>query len=265
MKTYRIATIPGDGIGQEVVPAGRRVMEALAASSSSFRFEFDDFDWGGDHYRRHGTMMPADTGQHPPLHIHNSITRAFRFMQLNTGIAVEHVDAIWPDSDNGAYYDGEVNIGPNEQWNEGTIIHEYGHHILDKYAENVSPDYCNDFCDGEAACTAGDDCDNEGHCTWCPETDHDAWNEGFPDWFAGAVIRTFLSDYGLQALSINDGRYNVESIGPCGQDGMTSSALITQGYITALMQDMEDGLDDDHSGGTYVCDAAPPTLMGTSP
>lgn len=60
MKTYRIATIPGDGIGKEVVPAGRRVMEALAASSSSFRFEFDDFDWGGDHYRRHGVMMPAD-------------------------------------------------------------------------------------------------------------------------------------------------------------------------------------------------------------
>ena len=60
MKTYRIATIPGDGIGKEVVPAGRRVMEALAASSSGLRFEFDDFDWGGDHYRRHGTMMPAD-------------------------------------------------------------------------------------------------------------------------------------------------------------------------------------------------------------
>lgn len=60
MKTYRIATIPGDGIGKEVVPAGRRVMEALAASSSSFRFQFDDFDWGGDHYRRHGVMMPAD-------------------------------------------------------------------------------------------------------------------------------------------------------------------------------------------------------------
>ena len=60
MKTYRIATIPGDGIGKEVVPAGRRVMEALAASSSAFRFEFDDFDWGGDHYRRHGVMMPVD-------------------------------------------------------------------------------------------------------------------------------------------------------------------------------------------------------------
>ncbi len=60
MKTYRIATIPGDGIGKEVIPAGRRVMQALAASGATFHFEFEDFDWGGDYYRRHGVMMPAD-------------------------------------------------------------------------------------------------------------------------------------------------------------------------------------------------------------
>ena len=59
MKTYQIATIPGDGIGQEVVPAGERVLQALAAGSSRFRVEFEHFDWGGDHYRRHGLMMPA--------------------------------------------------------------------------------------------------------------------------------------------------------------------------------------------------------------
>lgn len=58
MKTYRIATIPGDGIGKEVVPAGRQVLEALARSESSFAFEFEDFDWGGDYYRSHGVMMP---------------------------------------------------------------------------------------------------------------------------------------------------------------------------------------------------------------
>jgi tartrate dehydrogenase/decarboxylase/D-malate dehydrogenase len=60
MKTYHIATIPGDGIGKEVVPAGRQVLEALAAASSAFRFDFQDFDWGGDYYRKHGVMMPAD-------------------------------------------------------------------------------------------------------------------------------------------------------------------------------------------------------------
>ncbi|WP_323001398.1 tartrate dehydrogenase [Denitromonas sp.] len=60
MKTYRIALIPGDGIGKEVVPAGREVLEALAAVTGQFRFQFDSFDWGGDYYRMHGAMMPED-------------------------------------------------------------------------------------------------------------------------------------------------------------------------------------------------------------
>jgi len=60
MKTYRIATIPGDGIGKEVIPAGQRVMEALARGDSGFRFEFESFGWGGDWFRAHGAMMPAD-------------------------------------------------------------------------------------------------------------------------------------------------------------------------------------------------------------
>ncbi len=60
MKIYRIACIPGDGIGKEVVPAGQTVLAALAATSSSFRFEFENFGWGGDWYRAHGEMMPAD-------------------------------------------------------------------------------------------------------------------------------------------------------------------------------------------------------------
>ena len=60
MKTYRIATIPGDGIGKEVVPAGRELLEALAATSPGFRFEFEDFGWGGDWFRAHGVMMPDD-------------------------------------------------------------------------------------------------------------------------------------------------------------------------------------------------------------
>ncbi len=60
MKTYRIATIPGDGIGKEVVPTGQQVLEALAASGQAFRFEFENFGWGGDWFREHGEMMPAN-------------------------------------------------------------------------------------------------------------------------------------------------------------------------------------------------------------
>jgi tartrate dehydrogenase/decarboxylase/D-malate dehydrogenase len=58
MKTYRIATVPGDGIGKEVVPAGQQVMQALGGGS--FRFEFENFPWGGDYFRQHGVMMPEN-------------------------------------------------------------------------------------------------------------------------------------------------------------------------------------------------------------
>ena len=60
MKTYRIATIPGDGIGKEVIPAGRQLLQALAAARADLAFAFEDFGWGGDYYRQHGVMMPAD-------------------------------------------------------------------------------------------------------------------------------------------------------------------------------------------------------------
>jgi tartrate dehydrogenase/decarboxylase/D-malate dehydrogenase len=54
--TYRIATVPGDGIGKEVIPAGRQVLEALSQTS----FTFENFDWGGDYFRQHGVMMPEN-------------------------------------------------------------------------------------------------------------------------------------------------------------------------------------------------------------
>jgi tartrate dehydrogenase/decarboxylase/D-malate dehydrogenase len=60
MKQFKIACIPGDGIGQEVIPASQVVLEALAQGQSQFSFEFTSFDWGGDYYRQHGVMMPAD-------------------------------------------------------------------------------------------------------------------------------------------------------------------------------------------------------------
>jgi tartrate dehydrogenase/decarboxylase / D-malate dehydrogenase len=60
MTTYAIATIPGDGIGKEVVPAGQQVLQAVAAVDGRFALEFEDFGWGGDWYRAHGVMMPAD-------------------------------------------------------------------------------------------------------------------------------------------------------------------------------------------------------------
>jgi tartrate dehydrogenase/decarboxylase / D-malate dehydrogenase len=60
MRSYRIAAIPGDGIGQEVISAGLEVLEALARRDGGFSLQTTNFDWGSDYYSRHGAMMPAD-------------------------------------------------------------------------------------------------------------------------------------------------------------------------------------------------------------
>jgi tartrate dehydrogenase/decarboxylase/D-malate dehydrogenase len=59
MKTYRIAVIPGDGIGNEVTPAAIRALEA-AASRFGAGFAWESFPWGSAYYFEHGQMMPAD-------------------------------------------------------------------------------------------------------------------------------------------------------------------------------------------------------------
>ena len=57
---HRIAVLPGDGIGKEVVPEGLRVLEA-AATRFDIPLHFDHFDFAScDYYARHGVMMPAD-------------------------------------------------------------------------------------------------------------------------------------------------------------------------------------------------------------
>ena len=60
MHTYRIVAIPGDGIGNEVIPASLRVLSALAAAERDLALEIETFLWGSEFFRRTGRMMPAD-------------------------------------------------------------------------------------------------------------------------------------------------------------------------------------------------------------
>ncbi len=59
MATHRIAVIPGDGIGREVMPEGLRVLDA-AARKFGFELVLDHFDWSCENYPRHGYWMPPD-------------------------------------------------------------------------------------------------------------------------------------------------------------------------------------------------------------
>jgi 3-isopropylmalate dehydrogenase len=55
----RIAIIPGDGIGKEVIPEAVKVLKA-AATAGGRQVELTDFDWGADRYLRDGTTLPPD-------------------------------------------------------------------------------------------------------------------------------------------------------------------------------------------------------------
>ena len=57
---YRIAILPGDGIGQEVMPEGIRVIQAASKKTGSFEIDFETFAWGSDYYLENGRMMPVD-------------------------------------------------------------------------------------------------------------------------------------------------------------------------------------------------------------
>ena len=55
MKSYRIAAIPGDGIGNEVIPAGIEVLQKL---QDGFQLAFEHFDWSSDRYKKEGAYIP---------------------------------------------------------------------------------------------------------------------------------------------------------------------------------------------------------------
>jgi Isocitrate/isopropylmalate dehydrogenase len=58
-QTFKIAVIPGDGIGREVIPAGVAALES-AARGSGVTLAFSDFPWGCEFYKQTGRMMDAD-------------------------------------------------------------------------------------------------------------------------------------------------------------------------------------------------------------
>lgn len=56
-KEFNIASIPGDGVGEEVIASGRRVIDSIAEQSGEFSVNWSEFPWGSEYYSRTGKMM----------------------------------------------------------------------------------------------------------------------------------------------------------------------------------------------------------------
>jgi isocitrate/isopropylmalate dehydrogenase len=59
-QSYSIALIPGDGIGIEVIQAGKIVLEQLAKCLDTFDLSFEEFEWSSEYYKKYGKYLPDD-------------------------------------------------------------------------------------------------------------------------------------------------------------------------------------------------------------
>ncbi len=184
-----------------------------------------------------GDWTAGDQDQHGAMHIMTDLTRAHRWLVVNEGYDLAGIDVLWPDQ--GSYYSEnhvEIHLEPGTTWGEGTHCHEYGHYWMDAYGRLPSHDYCNGICDGGGC----------GHCQWCPESAAIAWMEGWAEWWEDWLPDHFLATYGLARTF----GYDIESIHQCTQDGTPyyyGNPGTTEGFIAALMRDMDDAAVDVHT------------------
>lgn len=60
IRTHTIASIPGDGIGIEVIEQTLKVLDTLESLDKSFTLQFEHIDWSSDKYLRTGEYIPVD-------------------------------------------------------------------------------------------------------------------------------------------------------------------------------------------------------------
>lgn len=194
-----------------------------------------------------GVVQPGNLAEHGAVHVYNSTIRAWRHAWQRGGMAATPVEVFWPSSEGTFYRSSEhdIHIKSDETWVEGTIVHEFGHHLQQIF--------------GNPAYDGGDDnfC-GSGHCVWCPESEVNAFAEGWANWFGYTVMAQWFARYAETPLSINDGRYVLETPDVCCADptpgqpcspNMQMPSLKTEGYLAALLRDIEDASNDDHNPG----------------
>ena len=196
-------------------------------------------------------------GKAPAFHIFNSIVRTERFIRTNTAYDPPKVQVEWPDDSRsgGAWYQdfgAEIHVSTQRQWREETHAHEFGHHFLHNFSLTIDTDYCNGICDEgfDVDCGAGPCVGNGGHCSWCQENEHDAWNEGWPNWLADVVTRSLSDDYTFDDGSAYQPLYtrSFESARDCCIGNEFQDPYATEAFVAMLLRDIEDDNFDDHDG-----------------
>lgn len=206
-----------------------------------------------------GVQEPPSFNHMPMLHACTQLSRAWRKVADMGYPGVDRVKVRMPDSDWPHYKGGSLEtifMSEDRIWEDGTLWHEYGHHLVHELGAGNGSDYCNsgsrcDYINGDDECR---------HCNWCQETAGDAWNEGFPSWFGDVMTRVIHDSYAvLSGEPIYPLDYEVVGICGSGANGNDTydDPNSTEGILAALLRDLEDGgaADVDSLGGGVGRDA----------
>lgn len=266
------ADIDGDGSGPDLVLYYETQTDWVDVTDNSIgeltywwdTGEIVDFEGS---FHDFGVITPSASSTHPAIHVFNTVTRIRRFVEEVGGHTPSKVQVEWPVEEWTHYQDGpeEIHLQAQHQWNEDVTIHEYGHHFIHNYSSPPSTAYCNGLCDNNPP----EDC---GHCAWCPENASDAFNEGWPNWLADVMKRSMIQD---ERYKFDDGEAYVpfdyfwadafEWVSTCGVEpvGDFGDPVMTEGFVAALLRDIEDETQDDQDGDgipDLLCLGAGPNL-----
>jgi hypothetical protein len=181
--------------------------------------------------------------------VFTNLGEVYDFMNPHTlatsGRHVPKVRAFWPEVLNRTFYrgpiplvdEGGISVAQSSTWNEGVIYHEYGHHVLQHFAESPMPDYNNGNCDGTFFFEVG-------HCMWLSEKGSVHWTEGWPDFLGEVVARHYGKD-----TTISSVYGNIEDL-PHPAAHADPDHANTEGYTAAILLDAWDGVrtGEDHDG-----------------
>lgn len=179
-----------------------------------------------------GTLQPADPDLQTTVYFHTQASRAWVF---NNSMGydvpqcrIEYPSANWPNCSSS----GRIQMRDDFAFNDGTLWHEYGHWFDHEMSGWESFSYCNGICDASST-----EC---GHCLWCQENQTVAWLEGWANFHSWAVGDWTPDLYGHDPLA----PLSFETLRRCS--GTMDVPLLTEGFISALGQDIADGNQDYH-------------------
>jgi alpha-tubulin suppressor-like RCC1 family protein len=208
-----------------------------------------------------GTLSP-DPSQRGAVHLYNSIVRARRYADVHGGMSPQiELEIEWPRDDTPpqpprySSDDRTIYITSGATWSEYTHVHEYAHYLEDMFSVLYPPEYSNPggYCDSPSP----------GHCIWCKENNLVAWQEGWAEWFGMSLVTNWEGLYQVKAWSLTNDARNLETPQACcGLPSAPGTCLPnqlqpgfeTEGYLAALLWDMEDVFNEPGSPGSCEAD-----------